>query len=251
MKSWIQSWTVPQAIVAGISLVCATALAIVITLEDDWGKLVRWLSSPEAAAFLTALVTLALTLYTRARKLPPPTETPPASPPRSPEGGYALLEVMLAVCFVCAAALLLHGCGQTTPVAQQAAAVEVAATFTSGVAQGVSDGAAYDASHTCPVGSDPSCVDAVLARWAPVDAAIASARSALQLWLTADRIAAAANEDPIATCLDEIGHFARALLDALHAARRLGAHVPDVPPILCALPGVPADLCSSSSGGES
>ena len=129
MKSWIQSWTVPQAIVAGISLVCATALAIVITLEDDWGKLVRWLSSPEATAFITALVTLALTLYTRAQA-PAADRDAACQPATLPEGGYALLGVMLAVCFVCAAALLLHGCGQTTPVAQQAAAVEVAATFT-------------------------------------------------------------------------------------------------------------------------
>lgn len=250
MKKWIESWTIPQAVIAGISLVCATALAIVITLEDDWGKLVHWLSSGEAIAFVTAIAGLIGAAYARARSLPPPdAQRSSSTPPRSSEGGYALVEVMLAICFIGAAALLLHGCGQTTPVAQQAAAVDVAATFVSGIADGVSQAASADAQRTCPYGSDPSCLDPVLARWAPADAGIAAARSALQLWLTADRIAAAANEDPIAACIDEIDDFARALLDALHAARLLGAAVPDVPPLLCALPGVPADLCTS--GGES
>jgi len=250
MKKWIESWTIPQAVIAGISLVCVTALAIVITLEDDWGKLVRWLSSGEAIALVGSLATLLAVIYDRARKLPPPPKrSESTTPPRSSEGGYALVEVMLAICFVGAAVLLLHGCGQTTPVAQQAAAVDVAATFVSGVGDGVSQAAAYDAQRTCPHGSDPACLDPVFARWAPVDAALSAARSALQLWLTADRIAAAANEDPIAACLDEIDDFARALLDALHAARLLGAAVPDVPPLICALPGVPADLCTS--GGES
>jgi hypothetical protein len=71
LQDWMKTWTPPQAIVAGVALVCVTALAITITVTDDWGKLFRWLADPATSGLLVAVVTLFGTLYHRALSLPP------------------------------------------------------------------------------------------------------------------------------------------------------------------------------------
>lgn len=70
MKDWLKTWTIPQAIGAGVAMVCVTTMLVVITLHDDWGKLVRWLSMPESWVLLGGIVTGAATLYHRALVTP-------------------------------------------------------------------------------------------------------------------------------------------------------------------------------------
>lgn len=70
ISDWAKTWTVAEAIVGGIALVCLTAIAIVITVQDDWGKLVHFISSAEGATFATSLGIFLGAVYSRARRLP-------------------------------------------------------------------------------------------------------------------------------------------------------------------------------------
>lgn len=149
-------------------------------------------------------------------------------------GAYGLWKWLGVVAIV-----LLVGCQGTTPVQQQAQAIDVAALAVGGAARIVADVALHDAQTTCPEGSDPSCLDPVQARWAPIDATIDSLRTALGAWLLADRIAHQANTDPLAAALGAIGDVVRlygelrAALDAVHDVT-----LPDLPAaVLALLPG--------------
>lgn len=84
LSSWLKTWSIPQALVAGIAMLCATALAITITVQDDWGKLMHWLSDPATSGLLISLVTLGGTLYHRALGLTPerPESPESADPPK-------------------------------------------------------------------------------------------------------------------------------------------------------------------------
>ena len=66
LSDWLKTWTVPQAIGASTAMVCTTAMCIVITLHNDWGKLVHWLAQPEAWVLLGGICTGLATLYHRA-----------------------------------------------------------------------------------------------------------------------------------------------------------------------------------------
>lgn len=219
----------PQGVASAIAIV-GGALALAAT-----GFLAAWRRDPNTSGVSSS---------------PRPTRTPPG-----PRAGFATLDTLLLV-LACAGVLLaslsLHGCGQTTPVAQQAAAVDVAAITTGAVASIVHEAADADARSTCPEGSDPSCLDPVAERWAPVDASIGAVRAALGAWLAADRIAAAANGDPVAEAFDEIGAFVSAY-DALRAALAFTQRVdlPRLPAVVCAVAGVPLEECSPTSGGAS
>jgi hypothetical protein len=72
ITEWSKTWTIPQVIGVSVGMACITAMCIVITLQNDWGKLITWLAQPEAMTLLGGIVTLAITLYNRARGLPPP-----------------------------------------------------------------------------------------------------------------------------------------------------------------------------------
>ena len=75
ISEWARTWTVPQAIVGSVALVCVTVLAVVITMEEDgWAKLFRWLSDPATSGLLISVVTLFGTLYHRALGLSPESE---------------------------------------------------------------------------------------------------------------------------------------------------------------------------------
>lgn len=71
ISDYLKSWTTGEAILAGLALVCATVMAVVITIQNDWGKLTHWLSSGDAMSFAIAVGTLAGVIYSRARRLPP------------------------------------------------------------------------------------------------------------------------------------------------------------------------------------
>jgi len=106
LSDWSKTWTIPQVIGVSIGMLCITAMCIVLTLQDDWGKLVHWLAQPEAMVLLGGIATLIGTLYHRALGLPPtPAEDAATTrPERIPPGsGTTLLVVCLA--------LASHGCG--------------------------------------------------------------------------------------------------------------------------------------------
>lgn len=71
IADWLRTWSVPQAIVASVALICITALTITITVQDDWGRLFRWLADPATSGLLISVVTLGGVLYHRALGLPP------------------------------------------------------------------------------------------------------------------------------------------------------------------------------------
>jgi len=126
LQDWAKTWTPPQVIMTCCASICVTAFAIVLTLQDDWGKLLRWLSDPASVGLLMGLATLAGTLYHRALGLEPtPDEqavaTRPVRTPPSNEGGFATIDAMLAVVVIAALGYLLSGCGAQLTDSQRSA----------------------------------------------------------------------------------------------------------------------------------
>jgi len=139
--------------------------------------------------------------------------------------------------------VFLIGCTGTTPVQQQAQAIDIAALALGAAGSVITAASNADARASCPDGSPPECVDALAPHWAPVDAAFGSARAALGTWLAADRLASQAGLDPVAAALTAIASFVRAY-EELRAALALDhLDLPAIPPEILAL--VPA-----TSGGS-
>lgn len=112
ISDWMKTWTVPQAIATVGALVCVTALAISITVSDGWGKLVTWLADGQHQALLLSLAAFLGALYHRALGLDPKLDATPQRVAASRRDGSAALEVLGAIAFGAAAAvLLLPGCG--------------------------------------------------------------------------------------------------------------------------------------------
>lgn len=146
---------------------------------------------------------------------------------------------------VLASAVGLGGCGQQSPVAQQATAIEVAAILTATASHSMSLSAADDAMRSCPDGSPVTCLDAVSARWAPGDAALGSVAAALGAWLAADRIASRAGADVVAAALDSAPAFVRAYGQLVDALALVHVDLPPIPPIILSL------LPAPTAGGAS
>lgn len=138
---------------------------------------------------------------------------------------------------------LLVGCAGTTPVQQQAQAIDVAALSLGVAGRVVTEASLADAQATCPEGSPPECVDQLQPRWAPVDAAFGAARATLGAWLAADRLASEAGLDPLTAALGAIASFIRAYEELRVALERVHIALPAIPPEVLAL--VPA-----TSGGS-
>lgn len=130
-----------------------------------------------------------------------------------------------AIAAALALSIALAGCGAS---AAQTNALEIAALVAS-TAGGAVEGAAHaDARASCPAGGD-ECMDAIVARWAPVDGAYAAVRAALGAWYLASVIAARAGADPLAAMLEAAADFASVYADLARAAGGLGLELPRLP----------------------
>jgi hypothetical protein len=141
--------------------------------------------------------------------------------------------------------LFVAAVGCDHPVQQQAQAIDVAAVTIATAAHVVADAAEADARSTCPEGSEPSCLDAVQARWEPVDAAFGGMRAALGAWLLADRVAMQTNQ-PIdaAEILRDVAEIARLYEEVRAALATAHVELPPLPALVRAL------LPATTSGGE-
>ena len=107
--------------------------------------------------------------------------------------------------------LSLPGCGQN-PIRDRARAVEVAGHVLETASEALELAAFVDASESCPDAGD-ECLEAVQARWEPVDAAIDLAVDALRAWLAGGTGAS------FASAWSSLVRVARAFLETSRSCR--------------------------------
>lgn len=143
-----------------------------------------------------------------------------------------------ALLFALALGSTLTGCTVSALTAQGRAAT-ITGVGLGSVAQEVHDERAAQL-DAC---ADEACLDAAESAWAPVVAAIESARTALTTWIDAldvARQAGADDGDVIGALLVAVSHFVHEWNDLAAAIRALGnaeLQPPDLPPVLTALLG--------------
>lgn len=130
------------------------------------------------------------------------------------------------------ASLAFTACGASS-VRVQATAIEASAivlTTTGGI---VTEAAYLDAHSTCPDRSPVACLDPVWSRWAPIDLALDSARSALGTWYAADLVAHRLGGGVyVRAALEGAARFARVYSEIVELAARLHCTLPPLPGIV-------------------